>query len=372
MQQRFLIYASLLTFLSSPLLVSAATVDVSITSGGFSPSSVGITAGDVVRWTNNDSVTHNVSSDPHPTHTNYTALNLGNIAPSATLTLLFPTAGTYGYHDHLDTSLTGNVVVAAAPSPPPPSPSGSVAPILPIFGQAIVQSVGTNSATIAWETERGSYTQLKYGTTSGSYPFQTTIDPMLTYVHLVTLLDLSASTTYYARAVGGQSLDQHHTSEEFTFATRAQFTILPPITTTTTTTTSVIAAIPAMPKEDTPATTTARTPPLSENVTKKSREHLATQVPIRVLVAHFEMSDLLRPGVRNEAVHRLQKFLSQFPDIYPDGLVTGYYGPLTRRAIERFQVKYNIVSTGDPVSTGYGQVGPRTRAKLNELIDAHS
>ena len=52
--------------------------------------------------------------------------------------------------------------------------------------------------------------------------------------------------------------------------------------------------------------------------------------------------------------------------MYPEGLVTGYYGNLTKLAVGRFQIKYGIVtSTGD---AGYGNVGPKTRAKINSLL----
>lgn len=36
--------------------------------------------------------------------------------------------------------------------------------------------------------------------------------------------------------------------------------------------------------------------------------------------------------------------------------------------MQRFQKKYNIVSSGTPETTGYGLVGPKTRAKLNEVF----
>ena len=52
----------------------------------------------------------------------------------------------------------------------------------------------------------------------------------------------------------------------------------------------------------------------------------------------------------------LQKFLKQYPSIYPEGLVTGYFGRLTEAAVSRFQTQYGIQVTG--------QVGPQTRAKL--------
>ncbi|MDO8469619.1 MAG: peptidoglycan-binding protein [bacterium] len=44
---------------------------------------------------------------------------------------------------------------------------------------------------------------------------------------------------------------------------------------------------------------------------------------------------------------------------------TGYFGALTESAVKAFQEKYNIAKPGD---SGYGFVGPKTRAKLNGLL----
>ena len=60
-------------------------------------------------------------------------------------------------------------------------------------------------------------------------------------------------------------------------------------------------------------------------------------------------------------VTMLQRFLAQDSQVYPEAEVTGYFGPATERAIQRFQVRHGIVSKGDYASTGYGRVGPRTR-----------
>jgi hypothetical protein len=75
----------------------------------------------------------------------------------------------------------------------------------------------------------------------------------------------------------------------------------------------------------------------------------------------------LAPGSKGNDVTALQNFLkSQGQDIYPEGLVTGYYGNLTKAAVGRFQLKNGIVKrASDP---GYGYVGPKTRAKINLLL----
>jgi len=76
----------------------------------------------------------------------------------------------------------------------------------------------------------------------------------------------------------------------------------------------------------------------------------------------------LRQEATGEDVKVLQEFLKESEELYPEGLVTSYFGPLTENAVKRFQKKNNIVASGTPATTGYGQVGPRTRTRLNELI----
>ncbi|TSC86257.1 MAG: Plastocyanin/azurin family copper binding protein [Microgenomates group bacterium Gr01-1014_7] len=84
---------------------------VKITAAGFSPKDITIKAGGTVTWTNSDSVVHAVNSAVHPTHQVYSPLNLGNIQAGGKAALTFPDPGTYKYHDHLNPSLTGSVVV---------------------------------------------------------------------------------------------------------------------------------------------------------------------------------------------------------------------------------------------------------------------
>jgi len=64
-------------------------------------------------------------------------------------------------------------------------------------------------------------------------------------------------------------------------------------------------------------------------------------------------------------VSRLQRFLARDASIYPEGLVTGFFGLATQRAIQRWQAQSGIVSSGNPDSTGYGAVGPSTRTALS-------
>ena len=80
----------------------------------------------------------------------------------------------------------------------------------------------------------------------------------------------------------------------------------------------------------------------------------------------------LRKGISGDDVLRLQQFLARDPAVYPEGTASGYYGALTERAVQRWQVKYNIVSSGSPSTTGYGVVGPRTAAAIALLCTTGS
>lgn len=57
-------------------------------------------------------------------------------------------------------------------------------------------------------------------------------------------------------------------------------------------------------------------------------------------------------GMSGSDVRNLQRFYSTDMTIYPEGLITGYYGPRTREATKRYQNKNGLAPTGS--------VGPLT------------
>jgi peptidoglycan hydrolase-like protein with peptidoglycan-binding domain len=75
-------------------------------------------------------------------------------------------------------------------------------------------------------------------------------------------------------------------------------------------------------------------------------------------------------GMSGQAVSCLQQFLkTQGSDIYPEGLVTGYFGSLTRAAVIRFQEKYSFeILSPFGLTSGTGYVGSSTREKINNLL----
>jgi plastocyanin len=84
---------------------------ISITSAGFSPSTVTVKAGTVVTWTNSSGRDVRIASDPHPTHTALPELDSSTLATGGTYSFTFTRVGTWGYHDHLGPTLEGVIIV---------------------------------------------------------------------------------------------------------------------------------------------------------------------------------------------------------------------------------------------------------------------
>ena len=88
---------------------------------------------------------------------------------------------------------------------------------------------------------------------------------------------------------------------------------------------------------------------------------------IGVKTAEALVTSTLSPGNSGAAVSELQSFLASDTSVYPESLVTGFYGELTAAAVQRFQCKQNIVCDGSVDTTGYGRVGPVTLAKIQSM-----
>ena len=82
---------------------------------------------------------------------------------------------------------------------------------------------------------------------------------------------------------------------------------------------------------------------------------------VKEIKATLRVTKRLWRGMSNEDVELLQETLATDPEIYPEGLITGYFGPLTERAVKRFQKKMGVEQVG--------VVGPKTLSKINELLE---
>lgn len=78
--------------------------EVFIQGMAFSPSSITVKAGTTITWTNQDAVTHTVTS-------NTGLFDSGSIGSGGTFSYMFDTAGTYSYHCAIHPSMTAKVIV---------------------------------------------------------------------------------------------------------------------------------------------------------------------------------------------------------------------------------------------------------------------
>jgi plastocyanin len=102
--------------------VAAAGPEVTITDGAYKPASLTITQGDVVTWTNAGTNQHTVTA-------NGDSFDSGPLDAGSAFGNLFDTPGTFPYHDTLNPTMKGTVIVKAAK--PTPTPNGTPAPSRP-------------------------------------------------------------------------------------------------------------------------------------------------------------------------------------------------------------------------------------------------
>lgn len=101
---------------------------VEMTSTGFVPETITVSAGETVTFVNRDAVKRWPATDIHPTHTVYPGSDIKNcfggeaeissmfdscrgLEPGETYRFTFTEVGTWDYHDHLNAGFGGTVVV---------------------------------------------------------------------------------------------------------------------------------------------------------------------------------------------------------------------------------------------------------------------
>lgn len=96
-------------------------------------------------------------------------------------------------------------------------------------------------------------------------------------------------------------------------------------------------------------------------VTTTEQQQTTSPVPPQQMC--LQVQSTLRQGSRGSDVTTLQQFLIQ-KGLLPADSATGYFGPLTRAAVQQFQTSAGVVSSGTEDTTGFGLVGARTRAAI--------
>ena len=85
---------------------------IDITKDGFYPASFTIRKGDYVQFVNKDTAKHWPASDPHPKHNDLPGFDAkAGLALNEKFTYQFNTSGEWKYHDHLNPSVKGVMIV---------------------------------------------------------------------------------------------------------------------------------------------------------------------------------------------------------------------------------------------------------------------
>ena len=191
----------------------------------------------------------------------------------------------------------------------------------------------------------------------------TAVDSRGVSVTLSTLSTVSTSTVgYYTRSYGGVDLAGNAaTSTRDVYVVKRSTTYSEATSNTdTTNTTDTIVTVPSS-ATITPVVTV--NPVIVQSPVVSVDNNTPTTV-VQVSGIADSINRQLKSGISGDDVKLIQTLLSHDSSVYPEALTTGYFGALTQKAIQRFQVKYNLASEG---VGGYGEVGPKTKAKLIEI-----
>lgn len=312
---------------------------------GFIPRTLTINIGDQIRFINNDPiVSHEPSSDPHPSHETYLALNMMSIPPGGeVITGPLMLAGVWGCHSHQNASLRCIITIQA--------PAGGGAAVIdkePPKISNFKADIKENKIIFSWDTDEPASMQIEYGLTEKYGEFHPLpLNPMAGLRHEIELNNsifksLSREKTYHFRTRSFDSSNNLALSEDRTF-------VIPAL---------IASVVPTPPKlkeeEEEEAITTLK--------------EVKSRLNYLIIKTGFEFKNKLALGSRGRDVFYLQTLLAEFFGVYPEAQITGYFGPLTEKALQRFQKKYGVVGNGSVSSTGWGVLGPKTRAKINELI----
>ncbi|MEK7193436.1 MAG: fibronectin type III domain-containing protein [Patescibacteria group bacterium] len=105
-----------------------------------------------------------------------------------------------------------------------------------------------------------------------------------------------------------------------------------------------------------------------ETIKKLTEQIQALQAQLNKVVVERQSTvssflKTLKQGDRGDAVKTLQAILAADSELYPEGLITGFYGKATAKAVIRFQKRNGLETVGN--------VGPKTLVLLNKEGERH-
>ncbi|OGY25227.1 MAG: hypothetical protein A2864_02155 [Candidatus Woykebacteria bacterium RIFCSPHIGHO2_01_FULL_39_12] len=99
----------------SPSANKEEGVTITYSNGSFSPSEVTVNSGSKITWLNNGDQEIKIGANPHPIHTGNKEVSGGdftlNLAPGESKSVVVTKTGSFGYHNHLNSSEGGTITV---------------------------------------------------------------------------------------------------------------------------------------------------------------------------------------------------------------------------------------------------------------------
>ena len=104
----------------------------------------------------------------------------------------------------------------------------------------------------------------------------------------------------------------------------------------------------------------------------------SVEIGIPVAIGRIDPSSIcprinraLTYGISGDDVTQLQRFLVA-QGLLSDDSATGFFGPRTKAAVQNLQAQNGIVASGDTATTGWGAVGPATRAWIAQWCNGNN
>lgn len=95
-----------------PEAIELTSLEIVVSDTSVTPKDSKVKKGSVVTFVNKGTKTHWIASDPHPTHTDYSGFDpQRGIAPGQSWSFTFDKVGLWKFHDHLQPTLRGSIIV---------------------------------------------------------------------------------------------------------------------------------------------------------------------------------------------------------------------------------------------------------------------
>jgi len=172
------------------------------------------TTGATITWDTDEASDTQIEYGLDATYGSSTTLNTTMVtAHSQNLSAL--TASTTYHYRVLSRDAAGNLATSGDFTFTTATPPDTTAPVI---SNVASSNITTTGATITWDTDEASDTQIEYGL-DATYGSSTTLNTTMVTAHSQNLTGLSAATTYHYRVLSRDAAGNVATSGDFTFTT---------------------------------------------------------------------------------------------------------------------------------------------------------